>query len=57
MGLSFHDESSVEASIGSLRFVSASDIPNLIPANGIVDEERGYDDFEIEVSDIQMVDR
>ena len=59
MGLSFHDESSmVAASIGSLRFMP--DISNPIPENGIVDEERGHDDFADQLSDdwdIQMVDR
>ena len=59
MGLSFHDESSmVEASIGSLRF--APDIPEPMTENGIVDEERRHDDFDIQLSDqsdIQMVDR
>ena len=59
MKLSFHDESSmVEASIGSLRF--APDIPNPIPEDGIIDEERRYDDIDIQLSDdsdVQMVDR
>ena len=59
MGLSFHDESSmVEASIGSLRF--APDIPEPMTENGIVDEERRHEDFDIQLSDhsdIQMVDR
>jgi len=59
MGLSFHNDSSiVEASIGSLRF--APDIPNPIPEDGIVDEERRHDNFDIQSSDdsdIQMVDR
>ena len=46
MGLSFHDESSmVEASIRSLRF--APDDPNPMPENGIIDEEKTYDDSEI----------
>ena len=51
MGLSFHDESSmVEASIGSLRF--APDIASSISENhdGIIDEERRYDDSEIQIS-------
>ena len=49
----------VEASIGSLRF--APDIPNPISEDdGIMDEERRHDDFEIQFSDnsdIQMADR
>ena len=48
----------VEASIGSLRF--APDIPNPIPEDGIIDEERRYDDIDIQLSDdsdVQMVDR
>ena len=50
----------VEASIGSLRF--APDIASSIPENhdGIINEERRYDDSEIQLSgdsDIQMVDR
>ena len=50
MGLSFHDESSMmEASnIGSLHF--APDIANPISENEIVDEERRYDDSEIQIS-------
>ena len=59
MGLSFHNKSSmVEASIGSLHFVP--DIPNPMPENGVVDEERIHDNFQIQLSDeldIQMVDR
>ena len=59
MGLSFYDESSmVEASIGSLHF--ATGIANPISENGIIDEERGHDDSEIQLSgdsDIQIVDR
>jgi len=59
LGLSFHDQSSlVQASIGSLCF--APDIPKPIPEDGIVDEERRDDEFEIQLSDdsdIQMVDR
>jgi len=59
MGLSFHDHSSlVEASIGGLCF--APDIPNPIPEDGIVDEERRHDDFGIKSSDdsdIRMIDR
>ena len=59
MGLSFHNESSLmETSIGSLRF--ASHTPNPIPEDGIVDEERGGDNIETQLSDdsdIQMVDR
>ena len=48
----------VEASIGSLRF--ASDIANSTSENGINDEERRHDNFEIQLSsdsEIQMVDR
>jgi len=52
MGLSFHDESSmVEASIGSLHFEPRTDIPNSIPENGIIDEERRDDYFEIQSRD------
>ena len=61
MRLSFYDESSmVEESIGSLCF-APQDVANLIPENGIVDEERRHDDdSEVQLSgdpDIQMVDR
>ena len=48
----------MEASIGSLHFVP--DIPNPMPENGVVDEERIHDNFQIQLSDdldIQMVDR
>ena len=48
----------MEASIGSLRF--APDIANPTSENGIINEERGGDDSEIQLSDdsdIQMVDR
>ena len=48
----------VEVSIGSLRF--APDIPEPMTENGIVDEERRHEDFDIQLSDhsdIQMVDR
>ena len=63
MGLSFHDESSMVelASIGSLRL--APDDPNPIPETAsinVLDEERRYDDIDIQLSDdsdIQMVDR
>ena len=56
MGLSFHNESSmVEASIGSLHF--APDIANPTSENGIINEERGHNDSEAQLSDIQMIDR
>ena len=60
MGLSFHDESSMAASIGNLSLPFIPDISNPILENEIVDEERGHDDFEDQLSDdsdTQMVDR
>ena len=59
MGLSFHDQDSfVEASIGSLRFRSAT--PNPIPrigSNGITSgHEESEDDINIQYG-VQMVAR
>ena len=64
MGLSFDEDSMVEASIGSLRF-AAPDVVNSIPAEAgsmgsIGDHERREDDIEIRTSnhsDIEMVER
>ena len=60
MGLSFDDESSMEdseESIGSLRF--ATDDPDPISENIIIDEKRRHGDSEIQLSSdlyIQMVE-
>ena len=55
MGLSFHDESSLEEVVGSLRF--ASDPPKSNSETGtigIVDQERRVDDFGVEqITDIE----
>ena len=59
MGLSFHDESSMEASIGSLHF-APDDPKSPVSENGTINEEKRHDDCEVQLSDgldIQMIDR
>jgi len=55
MGLSFHDESSLEEVVGSLRFASDPPKPNSETGSiGIIDQERREDDFGVErITDIE----
>ena len=55
MGLSFHDERSLEEVVGSLRFASDPPKPNSETGSiGIIDQERREDDFGVgRITDIE----